>query len=131
MALDVVGDVEVEVSIVVRVKERRPGAPAGVGDPRPLGNLLERAVAAIAVKAVGAEVGDVEVNAAVVVVVSGRDAAPPAFVGDPRPRGDVFEGAVAPIAVECALRPFRRTRDGCSSRAQALTRKTSRKPSPS
>jgi hypothetical protein len=105
-AIDVVGDVEVEVAVAVGVEERGPGPPSRVGDAGPLGHLLEGPVAAVAVEPVRAELGDEEVDMAVVIIVGGADAAPPAVVADAGPLGRVLEPPAAAVAVQRVAAPL-------------------------
>ena len=100
----VVGDEEVEASVVVVVEEGSAHRPARVAHARLRGNVRERAVAVVLQKVVRAEAGDVEVIVAVVVEVADDSAHAPAYVSDARLVRHVRESAVAVVAVESASR---------------------------
>ena len=64
-------DVEVEVAVVVQVgKRRRGGVVARAGQAGALGDVLEGAIAAVAVERVGLQPGHEQVGVAVVIVVA-------------------------------------------------------------
>src|SRR5262249_4181455 len=100
--IDVVGDEQVEPAVTVVVEERASGAPprARAGESGRARGILERAVAAIAIQAVLAEVADEEIVASVAVVVADTGALSPAARREAGAPGDVFERAIAPVAIE-------------------------------
>ena len=93
-------DEQIEPAVAVVVAEARAGRPAARHDAHALGDVGERAVAIVAIEAVGPVVRDVEVRPAVVVDVAGRDAEAPSFVRDAGAIGDVGELEVAIVAEE-------------------------------
>src|SRR5436309_2084214 len=94
--VDVRGDVQIQVAVAVGVEESGSGVPAGRLDTRLRGDVLEGAVAAVAIEHVGAEVREQDVGPAVAVVVGHRDAtSPPALAPGAGAVGDVLEGAAA------------------------------------
>ena len=119
--VDVVADVEVEPAVAVVVDEGGRDAEAGGRAQTALGRRLpERAVAAVQVERVRAEVGQEEIRPAVVVHVPGGHAEPVAVRLDPARRGHVGEPEAARavradrqvVAVEPAPeRPRPRRRD--------------------
>ena len=78
----------------------RPVLHALEGDAGLLGDLLERAVAAISIEAVAAEIRDVEIDMPVVVEVAGANAQAPLIRKEPGPLCHIFEPPVAEIAVQ-------------------------------
>src|SRR3954471_23291193 len=105
--LDVAADEEIELSIVIVVREAAAGRPSARADARTPGDVLERAVVAIVIEAVSPDTGDVHVLPAVAIHVGGADAHPPAGMCQPRLLGDVFEPAMTEIVVERAARGIR------------------------
>ena len=73
--IDVVDHQQVEIAVVVDVREGRRGAPEGIGDAGLGGDVGEGAVAIVAEELIAAEAGDEEVEVAVAVDVAGRAAA--------------------------------------------------------
>ena len=69
----VVGDVEVEVAVVVVVEERPARRPVGPVDPGRLADVAERAVAVVQEEDVRAVVAEEDVGVAVVVDVADDD----------------------------------------------------------
>ena len=99
----IMADVEVEVAVVIEVREggrSRPGA--GASQAPSFGDVLEGAVALVAVEGVSIPSGDEQVGVAVVVDVADGDPVPIAGrqgLESGEPRG-VLEGAVALVAEE-------------------------------
>ena len=74
---EVVADVEVEVAVVVEVGKGGRGRPVAIAPQAgPIGDVLERPVAAVAIERVGSPAGDEEVGMAVVVDVADGHAVP-------------------------------------------------------
>ena len=105
----VVADVQVEVAVIVQVREsRRAGIVARAGQPGAFRRVFESAVAPVAIERVRPKPGDEQVGAAVVVVIAGRDAQPvalsPGERGDPRGFGDILESPVAAVVEKTVAR---------------------------
>ncbi len=98
--LHVARDVEVEIAVAVRVQEGAAGAPPTRGHAGLGGDVLERAVAAIAKEKVRTPVGDVQVEASIPIGVPRADAAAPRRCIDAGLRRHVFELPAAEVAVE-------------------------------
>src|SRR5205085_5746895 len=102
-AVDVVGKIQVKVTIAIGVEESTPCAPASVGDTCPLAGPFERTVAAIAIKLVRPKVRHIQIDEPVVVIVAGANAAAPAVVANTGFIGDILESAAAKISVQHVL----------------------------
>ena len=100
-------DEEVEAAVPVVVGEAAAHGPAAPRDARGLGDLLERAVAVVAVEVVAPEAGDVDVRGPVAVRVTGADPHRPAGVPDARLVRHVLEPEAAEVAVEHAAHGLR------------------------
>ena len=108
--VDAGGQHQVEIAVVVVVQEGGAPSPRSVPHPRRIGDVLEDAVALVAVQAVAVAVrhaflvdGAHEPVEVAVAVVIAHGRAHAVLVGaDPRPPGDVDEAPVAPIPVELA-----------------------------
>src|SRR5262249_52178622 len=70
----VVGQIEIQVAIVIIIEERAAGGPVGPVDAGGLADVAERAVAIVEKQGVGTIVAEEEVGIAVVVDVAGQDA---------------------------------------------------------
>src|SRR5262249_30011651 len=96
----VVGDVKVEVAVVVVVEEGPAGGPTRAVDPGGPTDVLERPIAAIAIEDVVAVVAQEDVRIAVVVDIADDDpVAEPREAQAGRP-GDIPEPTAAQVAVE-------------------------------
>lgn len=83
--LDVVGYVEIEVTVLVGVEKRDAGAnPVSIAHACLGGHVGERAVAVIAIENVGAVVVDVEILVSIVIVVCRGDSQPMPGIAHPR-----------------------------------------------
>ena len=98
--VDVARDVQVQIAVGVRIKERTSRAPAAGGHAGADRHLLERAVATVAEQRVRAPVGDVEIETAVAVDIAGARAAAPGREIHARSLGDVLELPSPEVAIE-------------------------------
>ena len=99
--LQVVGHVEIQVTVIVHVEKGGAGAPVGTTDAGFGRNVAEGSVPVVAKERIGSEVGDVDVPVAVVVVIAHGN---PHAVGtvslQPRLGGHLLEPAVGQVAIE-------------------------------
>ena len=98
--VQVLGHVEIEITVPVVVAEASSRAPARQIDAGGLADVAEPARALVPVQDIGAVIGHVEVEVAVPVVVGHRAAHAPTRIADPGRAGIVLKGAVAQVAVE-------------------------------
>ena len=96
----VVDDQQIEPAVVVVVEPAGSRRPFAAGDARPLGDVLEAAVAAIAQQLVARDAGDEEIDVAVVVVVGGRRTHGVSDAAHAGRRGHVGELHAAVVAIE-------------------------------
>ncbi len=100
-------NIKVEIAVVVEIGEGRRGRPVAItGKTGLLGDVFERAVAAVAIKRIRPKACDEQVGMAVVVIISHGDAVsiPARHGGDARCFGHVLERAVTSIAEEMIAR---------------------------
>ena len=100
---EIVADIKIKVAVAVEVGERGGGGPVAIAvEAETLGDILERAVAAVAEEKIRPPSGDEEVGVAVAVDVANARAVGVAFGQgrDPRLLGDVLEVAVMLVAEE-------------------------------
>ena len=103
---EVVADVQVEVAVAVEVGEGRGGRPVAVAaQAGGLGDVLEGAVAPVAVEGIRPPSGDEQVGVAVVVDIADGDAVAVAAGegGDPGGFGGVLECAIAAVVEEAVV----------------------------
>ena len=101
--VNIVGDVKVEVAIVIVVAEPRTGSPtAFVAYAGFLGDVGESSIAAIALQRAAIKISDVNVFPAVVVVIADSNTKSPAAGVKPGLCGHVFESPVMIVAIEFA-----------------------------
>ena len=104
----VIGNVEFEKTVVVKISEGAAGAPLRVGDVRILRDIGKGGIAVVAVKNVRPEICEVEIGVAIVIVIAGRRANAVAGVADACRVGNIGESAIAVVMIENVLRkPFR------------------------
>ena len=96
----VVDDQEIEPAVVVVVEPAGGRRPFAAADARPLGDVFEAAVAAVAQQLVARDAGDEEIDVAVVVVVGGRRTHRVADAAHAGRRGHVGELHAAVVAIE-------------------------------
>jgi hypothetical protein len=101
--LQVVGDIEIEVAVEIQIPERRPHAPARIGDAGRLADVGEAPAAVVAKQLIVAEPGQQQVLVAVAIDIAERHAAAPDPLRNPGARGGVFEFQAAAAQVEPAL----------------------------
>ncbi len=101
--LAVGGGEQIEDPVPVVVQEGRGGVEVLHRGPCGGGDVLEAAVAPVAVHADGAEGGEHQVFVPVPVQVGGRPAIPALVAFEPRLRGDVHEGQAPQVAVQAGL----------------------------
>src|SRR5262245_36787377 len=110
--VDVIGDEEVEVAVLVVIDEGRAAPPSGLQARHAdlLRYVREHALAVVFIKRVPAVVRNEKVVEAVVVVIADADRLPPPRASQPRLFGHVGESPVTVVAVEtiCRLLPFRK-----------------------
>ena len=98
--VDVVGDEEIELAVVVVVEPHGAGGKSGIGDAGFGGHIGKLAVAQIAEEMIRSEGGDVDVVVAVVVVVADGAAQPVHFDRESGLPGHVGERAVFVVVIE-------------------------------
>ena len=117
--LHVIGDEQVQVSVLVEIEECRRGAPP-IPVPGHSGlfrNVLESAATQIAIQTVVTDCRDEDVRQAVRIHVSQGDTHPVDHLIQAGTDGGVCESAVAPVQVEGGGdRPLRRSRPGPAGR---------------
>src|SRR5579859_6259793 len=98
---EVIGNKQVEVTVVIRVKKNRADAGAAfVGHACLFGEVFEGAVAAIVIEVTAADTGHKKVGVAVVIIISrNRGSAIPCALQSSLV-SNVFKSAVATIAIE-------------------------------
>ena len=98
---DVVADEQIEITVIVDIKERRAGEPA-VGPPGigSLGDVLEMSLAVVPEQMAAVNGRDVNVVVAVVVVITDGDPLAVEALVQPRLLGDVLEMPLAVVAVK-------------------------------
>ncbi len=98
--IDVVHQVEIQVSVAIHISPGGTAAPALVPDAGPGGDIGEGAVSVVAIKNVDPQVEHVEIQIGVTVHVRRGTALPlPGVTYSRRPRG-VLEAAASQVAVE-------------------------------
>src|SRR4051794_10975620 len=101
--VDVVGDVQIKIPVIIVVAESRAGAPlVPVADPGLLGHISKRSVVIVVVKRGAVKIGDVQIFPSIVVVITGRHPKAPSATGDSSFGGYIGEGAVVIIVIELA-----------------------------
>ena len=107
----VVVDEEIQLAVAIVVDPGAAGSVtrAGMGKPRLLGHVRERAVAVVVKQDVLAPAGDEEIVEAVVIVIADRDPGGPDAAAEARARGHVAERAVAIVAIQADRRVIRRS----------------------
>ncbi len=99
--VDIVGDDEIEVAVIVVITESRARSPAaGVGDASFRGDIGKRSIVVVVVERGVVEAGDVDVFPAIVVVVADGHAVSPAAEIEAGFRGNVGERSVVVVVVE-------------------------------
>src|SRR5207249_8272119 len=100
--IDVGRDEHVQPTVAIEVEKCAPRIPTRFGQRQPAStrDIVERAVAVVAIKNLMAVVSDEQVDVAVVVVVAGADALSPAFAGDAGLLGDVGKRAVVVVSIQ-------------------------------
>ena len=99
--IQVVGDVEIQVTVIVKIEESRTLAPERIIDSRLPGDVGEGPVAEIAIQDVGTIMSDKEIGPTVVVDVSHRYARPvPPIPSHATVTRDIRESSIPKIAVE-------------------------------
>ena len=100
--VDVVSNEQVEIAIAVVVGEgaARTVANAGDGKLSFFGDVLEGAVAAIAIERVVSLGSDQHVGMTIVVVIAGTDALAPTGLGEPGFSGDIGKVSVSVVVIE-------------------------------
>ena len=96
----VVDHQQIEPAVVVVVEPAGGRRPFAAAEARPLGDVLEAAVAAVVQQLVARDAGDEEIDVAVVVVVGGRRTHGVAGAAHARCRGHVGELHAAVVAIE-------------------------------
>ena len=105
--IDVIGNIQIKVAIVVVVAEGRAGSPAaGIAHASLRCDIGKRAVVIVAVENSAIEIGNVKIFPAVVVVVADGYAESPAAMCDSGFRRHVMERAIVIIAVKLAGMAF-------------------------
>src|SRR6187549_3177000 len=104
ISVHVVDDEEIEIAVLVEVGKRAARTPARLADMRSRCHVGKRAVTAIAIEHVRAEVRHVEVNPAVVVVVTRARAHAVVAMLYPRASADIVKRAVAAVVIQPVLR---------------------------
>ncbi len=101
--IHVVGDVEIEIAIVVVVAEGSAGSPASrIADASLGGHIGEGPVAIVVIQHGAVEIRDVQVFFSIVVVVAYRGSESPAAVADSGLSRHIGECAVVIVVVELA-----------------------------
>src|ERR1700674_3701875 len=100
----VTGNEEIEQTVVVVVAPGWARGPTAESDTCLFGDVGERAVVVVVVKAVLAKVRDVDVRPSVVVIVGYCHAKPPALIRNAGLFGDVSEGAIVIVVEEHGAR---------------------------
>src|SRR5580704_2005779 len=106
--IDVVGDEQIQVAVLVVVDKRAAGIPAALAvarirrNPGLLGGIGEGSVAIVVPQGAITPVGDVQVVETIIIVVARANALAPASAGNAGFEGDIGKGAVPVVLVEPA-----------------------------
>src|SRR5258708_9629351 len=96
---EIVADKQIEITVVVVIKERRARTPQFIVDSGAFSDIRKSAVAVVAVKLTRAKASDVNIGPALVCIISNRQSHASHAIRDPGAFGDVSESAVAVIPV--------------------------------
>ena len=100
----IVGNVEIEVAVVVGVAEDRGRGPERIAEPRLFRGIHELA-AVVSQEYIGAKVGEIEVGIAVVVDIADGDAVHPRGARGAGALGRIAELPAPFVSIETAARP--------------------------
>src|SRR5579859_4914560 len=98
--MGVARDKEIDVAVAIVVAPRGAGHEAAAPDASLVGDILEFAVAQVAIESAAGVAGNEEVELAIVVVVGDGHAHAPALAGQASFPGDVAEGAVGFLMIQ-------------------------------